>query len=318
MTLTELRYATVLARTQHFGLAAEQCNVSQPTLSIAIKKLESELGANIFERTATDVFLTRTGKKIIAQCHKVLDEAAIIKDIAVTEENKLCSPLRIGAIFTIGPYLFPDFVSPLQKNAPDMPLIIEEGCTSTLRERLRKGELDVAILCLPFEEPDVVVQPLFDEPLMIVLPPNHSLATRTSIKPEELEKEHILLLGEEHCFRDTVKDAVPNINKHHYATNPTDKDSQANSLKTLCTMVASGFGITILPQTAVKGSSFHCACSSNLVAIPFEGDRPKRTTAIAWRAGFPRHRAIEAVRNAIYTSFNVKSDNKFSPTLVHD
>ncbi|MGB2115217.1 MAG: LysR substrate-binding domain-containing protein [Porticoccaceae bacterium] len=249
---------------------------------------------------------------------KKLLHSAIIKDIAVTEENKLCSPLRIGAIFTIGPYLFPDFVSPLQKNAPDMPLIIEEGCTSTLRERLRKGELDVAILCLPFEEPDVVVQPLFDEPLMIVLPPNHSLATRTSIKPEELEKEHILLLGEEHCFRGTVKDAVPNINKHHYATNPTDKDSQANSLDTLCTMVASGFGITILPETAVKGSSFCSTCSTNLVAIPFEENSPKRTTAIAWRAGFPRHRTIEAVRNAIYTSYNVKSDNKFSPTLVHD
>jgi LysR family hydrogen peroxide-inducible transcriptional activator len=132
MTLTDLRYATVLAKTKHFGLAAEQCNVSQPTLSIAIKNLESELGANIFERTATDVFVTRTGNKIIAQCHKVLDGIAIIKDIAITEENKLCSPLRIGAIFTIGPYLFPNFVSPLQKNAPDMPLIIEEGHTNTL------------------------------------------------------------------------------------------------------------------------------------------------------------------------------------------
>jgi len=315
MTLTDLRYATVLAKTKHFGLAAEQCNVSQPTLSIAIKKLESELGANIFERTATDVFVTRTGKKIIAQCHKVLAEIAIIRDIAITEENKLCSPLRIGAIFTIGPYLFPNFVSPLQKNAPDMPLIIEEGHTNTLRERLRKGKLDVAVLCLPFEEPDVVVQPLFNEPFMVVLPFNHPLAIRSSIKPEDLEKEHILLLGEDHCFRDQVIDAIPNINVYHCGKNPSDKDSQAHSLETLCTMVASGFGITIMPQTAVKGSNFCNSCDINLVSIPLEGDGIMRTTALAWRVGFPRHKTIEAVRNAIYTSYNLKDGNKQLPII---
>ena len=135
MTLTELRYAIVLSQTQHFGQAAKRCCVSQPTLSIAIKKFEAELGVEIFERTATNVLLTHMGEKIIAQCHKVLDELAIIKDIA-TDENKL-----IGAIFTIGPYLFPNFVSPLQKSAPDMPLIIEEGHTNSLRERFARESL---------------------------------------------------------------------------------------------------------------------------------------------------------------------------------
>lgn len=309
MTLTELRYAIVLSETQHFGYAAEKCNISQPTLSIAIKKLESELGVDIFERAASHVFLTRTGKKIIAQFHKVLDEVAIIRDIAVTEEDRLSSPLHIGAIFTIGPYLFPNFVSPLQKSAPHMPLIIEEGYTSSLRERLRKGKLDVAILCLPFEEPDVVVQPLFDEPFMVILPPQHPLAKRSTLKPKDLEKEHILLLGEGHCFRDQVIEAIPNINQHYHGKAHVDDDSQAYSLETLCTMVSTGFGITILPQTAVKGSSFCSACHSNLVAVPFEGDGPKRTTALAWRAGFPRYKAIEAVRNAIYASHKATNAN---------
>ena len=313
MTLTELRYAIVLSQTQHFGQAAKRCCVSQPTLSIAIKKFEAELGVEIFERTATNVLLTHMGEKIIAQCHKVLDELAIIKDIATDEGNRLCSPLRIGAIFTIGPYLFPNFVSPLQKSAPDMPLIIEEGYTNSLRERLRKGKLDVAILCLPFEEPDVVVQPLFDEPFMTVIPKGHRLAERSSISPKDLEEEHILLLGEGHFFRDQVIASIPNINKYHNAETLVDTDSEAYSLETLCTMVAIGFGITILPQTAVKGTNFCSSCNIDLVAVPFEGDSPKRTTAIAWRAGFPRYKAIEAVRNAIYTSYNLSHENKTLP-----
>ena len=318
MTLTELHYVTVLAKTQHFGNAAEQCNVSQPTLSIAIKKLESDLGVDIFERSATRVFLTPMGKKIVVQCHKVLDEVAVIKDIAVNDEKKLSSPLHIGAIFTIGPYLFPNFVSPLKKSAPEMPLIIEEGYTNTLRNQLRKGKLDVAILCLPFEEPDVVVQPLFEEPCMAVMPPNHRLAKQCSVNAKDLEKEHILLLGEGHCFRDQVIEAIPNINQYHYAEMPADVDTQANSLETLCTMVTTGLGITILPQTAVKGSSVCTACNSDLVAVPFDVDGPKRTLAIAWRAGFPRYKAIEAVRNAIYASYNLDFDHQKLPKLAYE
>jgi len=233
----------------------------------------------------------------------------------------LSSPLHIGAIYTIGPYLFPNFVSPLKKSAPEMPLIIEEGYTNTLRNRLRKGKLDVAILCLPFEEPDVVVQPLFEEPFMAVMPTNHRLAKRCSVNAKDLEKEHILLLGEGHCFRDQVIEAIPNINQYHYAEMLVDADSQAYSLETLCTMVATGLGITILPQTAVKGPSI-CSvctlCNSDLVAVPFDDNGPKRTLAIAWRAGFPRYKAIEAVRNAIYASYNLDFAHQQLPKLAYE
>jgi LysR family hydrogen peroxide-inducible transcriptional activator len=315
MTLTELRYATELAKTQHFGRAAEQCNISQPTLSIAIKKLESELGVQIFERTTNQIFLTTVGGYVIAQAHKVLDEAAVIKDIATTANHKLSAPLHIGAIFTIGPYLFPNFVTPLQKSAPDMPLIIEEGYTYTLKNRLRKGEVDVIMVALPFVEPDVVVQSLFDEPFMVILPTNHRLAKHSRLKPEDLKKEHVLLLGEGHCFRDQVIAAVTNINKYHNITAPIGPDSEANTLETLCTMVTSGFGITVLPLSAVKGSSF---IASNLVAIPLQGKNSKRTVALAWRSSFPRHQAIDAVRNAIFTSHGIIAKSHKIPELAFD
>ena len=307
MTLTELRYVTVLAKTQHFGQAAEQCHVSQPTLSIAIKKLESELGVELFERTTTHILVTRIGEKIITQAQKILDEAIIIKDIAITEGDPLNSSLHIGAIFTVGPYLFPNFVPSLQKIAPNMRLVIEEGYTNTQRKRLRKGEVDVVILSLPFEEPDVAVQPLFDEPFMAILPPDHPLTKHAMLEPKDLETEHILLLGEDHCFRDQVIEAIPNINKHYNSTVSMDHDSEGNSIETLCAMVAIGLGITVLPQTAVTASSF---AATNLVAIPFKGNGPKRTIALAWRASFPRHQAIDAVRKAIFAGRKISADDK--------
>ena len=315
MTLTELHYATALATTQHFGRAAEKCNISQPTLSIAIKKLESELGVQIFERTSNQIFLTTVGGFVIAQAHKVLNEAAVIKDIASSANQKLSAPLHIGAIFTIGPYLFPNFVTPLQQSAPDMPLIIEEGYTHTLKNRLRKGEVDVIMVALPFVEPDVVVQPLFDEPFMVILPTNHRLAKHSKLMSEDLKQEHVILLGEGHCFRDQVISAIPNINKYHNTNSPSVADSGANTLETLCTMIASGFGITILPLSAVKGLSF---IATNLAAVPLHGTNAKRTVALAWRSSFPRHQAIDAVRNAIFSSYGIIANNHKIPELAFD
>lgn len=315
MTLTELRYAIALAETQNFGQASAKCNVSQPTLSIAIKKLEAELDVQIFERTTNTTLLTKTGVKIIAQAHKVLEATTVMKDIAVSGKNKLIAPLHIGAIFTIGPYIFPNFVIPMQKTAPNMPLIIEEGYTYLLRNRLRKGEVDVIIVALPFEEPDVVVQPLFDEPFVVALPSNHPLAQRSSLKSEDLAKEHILLLGQGHCFRDQVIKAIPNINQYHNSTVTSDEDSEGNSLETLCTMVATGLGISILPLSVTKVPNF---IDSNLTAVPLHGKNAKRRVVLAWRASFPRHQAIDAVRNAIFTSHNISPNRRAIPELAFD
>jgi LysR family hydrogen peroxide-inducible transcriptional activator len=296
MTLTELRYITTLAQAQHFGRAAERCNVSQPTLSIAVKKLEGELGVDLFERSKSSVRPTPIGNQIVAQAQRVLEEAAAIKDMATAGKDQLNSPLQVGAIFTIGPYLFPHFIPPLQQQAPQMPLVIEEGYTSSLRKRLRSGDVDVIIVALPFTEPDVVVQPLYEEPFVVLIPKTHALAAKKAIEHSDLDGENVLMMGEGHCFRDQVIEALPNINQHPSETAPIRTMTEGSSLETLCYMVASGLGITILPQSATMGVTYR---SDALVTRPFAGTAPSRTTAMAWRASFPRHKAIDALRNAI-------------------
>ena len=299
MTLTELRYIVTLAQSQHFGKAAELCNVSQPTLSIAVKKLEGELGVNLFERSKSNVRPTPIGQQIIHQSQRVLEEAAAIKDIAKSGSNQLSTPLHIGAIFTIGPYLFPYFISPLQKTTPDMHLVIEEGYTSSLRKRLKSGEVDVILVSLPFSEPDIVVQPLYEEAFVVLLPKDHALASQTAIKKSDLDNENILMMGEGHCFRDQVTEILPNINQNRSSEASIRTMTEGSSLETLCHMVSSGLGITVLPNSAAIGAVDR---SDGLVIKPFAEISPSRTTAIAWRASFPRHKAIDALRNAIYLS----------------
>ena len=299
MTLTELRYIVTLAQSQHFGKAAELCNVSQPTLSIAVKKLEGELGVNLFERSKSNVRPTPIGQQIIHQSQRVLEEASAIKDIAKSGSNQLSTPLHIGAIFTIGPYLFPYFISPLQKTAPDMHLVIEEGYTSSLRKRLKSGEVDVILVSLPFSEPDIVVQPLYEEAFVVLLPKDHALASQTAIKKSDLDNENILMMGEGHCFRDQVTEILPNINQNRSSEASIRTMTEGSSLETLCHMVSSGLGITVLPNSAAIGAVDR---SDGLVIKPFAEISPSRTTAIAWRASFPRHKAIDALRNAIYLS----------------
>ncbi|MDG0970278.1 MAG: LysR substrate-binding domain-containing protein [Porticoccaceae bacterium] len=299
MTLTELRYIVSLAQYQHFGLAAEHCNVSQPTISIALKKLETELDVNIFERSKNNVIPTPIGIEVVKQSQRVLDEASAIKDIAQSGVNQLNSALHVGAIFTIGPYLFPHFIPPLQETAPNMPLIIEEGYTSSLRTRLRSGEVDVILISMPFSEPDIVVQPLYHESFVLLIPSNHRLVTKSSIETVELDHENVLMMGEGHCFRDQVVDAFPNINKQHSDKASIRTMTEGSSIETLCHMVASGLGVTVLPKSAAMGAT---ATNSGLVIKPFSGICPSRTTAMAWRSSFPRHKAIDALRKAILSS----------------
>ena len=297
MTLTELRYIITLAQEQHFGRAADRCNVSQPTLSIAVKKLEQELGTPIFERSKTRVSPTPLGEKIIQQAQSVIEQTLAIKDIASEGKNQLTSPLHIGAIFTIGPYLFPQIIPQLQESARDMPLYIEESYTATLRRRIRQGDLDAILVALPFTEADVVTQSLYDEEFVVLMDNDHPLASEEYIDPQTLSDFNVLLLGEGHCFRDQVIEACPNLKPH--IDDPKGRirtAAEGSSLETLKYMVASGLGITILPLSAAQSSH---NTSHLLVTRPFMDPVPKRTVALAWRASFPRFQAIEAVRQAI-------------------
>ncbi len=303
MTLTELRYIVTLAQEEHFGRAAERCHVSQPTLSIAVKKLEEELKTAIFERSKTRVVATPLGLKIIEQACKVLEQASTIKEIARSGKDQLTSPLHLGAIFTIGPYLFPQLIPNIQNAANNMPLYVEESYTATLRKRLRQGDLDAIVVSLPFNEADVVTQSVYEEPFVVVLYKDHPLANVDAINPEDLTTSNVLLLGEGHCFRDNVLHALPNLKTNiESPTGQIRTAAQGSSLETLKYMVSSGLGITILPKSAVTQND---KSSSLLVVKPFAGEAPTRTIALAWRASFPRTKAIDVLRQAIsLCSFN--------------
>lgn len=293
MTLTELRYVVTLARERHFGRAAERCHVSQPTLSVAVKKLEDELGIPLFERSKSSIRVTETGQRIIEQAQRVLDQVGVIKDMAQDGKNQLNSALKVGAIYTIGPYLFPHLLPELRRAAPQMPLYIEENYTATLRQKLRQSELDAIIIALPFEEPEVLTLPLYDEPFVVLLPAGHPLAEKDELTAEELAREQLLLLGPGHCFRDQVLESCPPLVEA--VTRRVDVDSPAlvtegSSLETIRHMVASGLGITVLPLSAATAMQYH----EDILAVRrFAAPVPSRTVALAWRVTFPRPKAID-------------------------
>lgn len=296
MTLTELKYIVAVAREKHFGRAAEACFVAQPTLSVAIKKLEDELGVAIFERGGSEISVTPIGAQIIAQAEHVLEQTATIKNIAKQNKDPLVGPLRVGVIYTIAPYLLPQLMPTLIERVPQMPLVLQENFTVRLIELLRAGELDAAIMALPFNEQGLMVQPLYDEPFMITLPRHHQWANRTSISSEELKTETMLLLGAGHCFRDQVLEVCPEMSRFSNTSDGIARTFEGSSLETIRHMVASGIGITVLPKASVPEP---VDMDGMLRYIPFEAPAPSRRVVIAWRKSFTRQGAIEAVRQAV-------------------
>jgi len=296
MTLTELKYIVAVAREKHFGRAAEACFVAQPTLSVAIKKLEDELGVAIFERGGTEISVTPVGAQIITQAERVLEQTSFIRDIAKQNNDPLSGTLRIGVIYTIAPYLLPQLVPTLINNVPQMPLVLLENFTVKLIELLRAGELDAAIMALPFNQQGLMVQPVYDEPFMVALPRHHAWAKRTHINSEELKSETMLLLGAGHCFRDQVLEVCPEMSRFSTGASGIAKTFEGSSLETIRHMVASGIGITVLPQASVPTTN---TSQDMLNYIPFEAPVPSRRVVIAWRKSYTRHAAVEAVRQAI-------------------
>jgi LysR family hydrogen peroxide-inducible transcriptional activator len=297
MTLTELRYVVALYDTGHFRNAAEQCHVSQPTLSIAVKKLEGELGVILFERSRSQLTPTPTGEQIVAQARVVLRESQQLIQLAQLGKDPLGSVLSVGAIFTVGPYLFPRLVGRLQHSAPEMPLYIEENYTANLRGKLRSGALDAVFIALPFTEPDVLTRPVFEEPFVVVMPPDHPLASSEKVKASALADHRVILLGEGHCFRDQVLEACPGL-RESISENQNGGRAvlDGSSLETLKHMVASGLGITVLPASAANLGQYE---GGDLVVRHFQGPAPTRTVALAWRASYPRHRVIDVLTEAL-------------------
>jgi LysR family hydrogen peroxide-inducible transcriptional activator len=300
MTLTELRYIVAVARERHFGRAADACFVSQPTLSVAVRKLEEELNTQIFERTNTEVSMTSLGALIVDQAQRVLEEANSLKHLAMHGQDPLSGPLRLGAIYTIAPYLLPSLVRIARKRLPNVPLFLEENFTVRLLEILRQGALDCLVLAEPFASAGLNQIDLYDEPFLVAVPKGHPWEFRTSIPHRELKEQNTLLLGTGNCFRDHVLGVCPELNRFGSgATLGEQRSFEGSSLETIRQMVASGIGISVMPRTSVADPE----ASDQLIRyIPFEDPIPTRRICLVWRKNFPRAAAMEELAKVIRES----------------
>ncbi len=290
MTLSELRFVVAVSQERNFRRAAEKCFVSQPALSLAVKKLEDELNIVIFERSRTEVSLTDVGTQIINQANKVLFEASQIKEIAKLGSNQLSGTLKLGMIHSVGPYLLPEIIPILRKSAPEMPLEVEENLTANLETQLRNGVIDVAIIALPFDVAGLKTQALYDEDFSVVVPTSHHWANRKTIRPEELSEEKVLLLNSGHCFSNQLTLACPELTRKGEVL-------QGNSLETIRNMVASNLGITVLPSSATAERYLNPL----ITVIPFVKPAPSRRIALAWRKSYVRLQALDKIIEAIRT-----------------
>ena len=288
MTLNELRFVVALAKARNFRKAAEVCFVSQPALSLAVKKLEDELGVLLFERNRNDVTMTVIGELVVEQATRAIEEANRVKEIARQGNNQLVGALKLGVIYSIGPYLLPEIIPYLRQSAPEMPLVVEENLTINLEAQLRNGVIDMAIIALPFDIPGIKTLPLYEEEFVVVVPISHDWAKRDSINPEELADEKILLLNSGHCFSNQVMQACPRLSRN-------GEILQGNSLDTIRNMVASNLGLTVLPASA----TIERYQNPLIKVVPFTKPAPKRQIALAWRKSYGREKAVEEIAKSI-------------------
>jgi len=289
MTLTELGYIVAVAQEKHFGRAAERCYITQPALSLAIQKLEGELGVVLFERRKRHVTLTSLGEKIVQQAQRVLEEAQQIRVLAAQGKNQLVGPLKLGVIATVGPYLLPDLIPILHKRAPAMPLELQENLTAPFSLMLITGRLNAILIALPFNDPGIVTELLYVEPFKVVVPFTHPWAKNKRIDAAQFGTEPVLLPHAGHCFRRQVLEQCPEISR------ADTEGIQGNSLETIRHMVTSGLGITVLPCSAITPKHHH----KHLVSIDFADPIPLRQIGLAWRKGFARPDALTVIRDSI-------------------
>tara|TARA_B100000795_G_scaffold243172_1_gene206866 strand:- start:150 stop:1058 length:909 start_codon:yes stop_codon:yes gene_type:complete len=298
MTLSELRFIEALAHEKNFRRAAEKSFVSQPALSLGIKKIEEELGIAIFERSVGaggDVKITPVGQKIVEQAIVVLEQAAKIKDISVGGDKQLDLPFKLGLIFSVAPYLLPLIIPSLRKSVPNMPLEVHEDITKNLEFDLKKGSIDAAVIALPFDMPGVETEVLYDEPFVVVIPLEHSWRVKKTIKAKDLSKEKVLLLDRTHCFSNQVVEACPGLSKN-------SEIQLGNSLETIRKMVASNLGISVLPKSATTDKYQ----DSLVKTIPFDSPVPFRRVALAYRKSAVKKDAVTHIINVIKSLDSLK------------
>ena len=278
-TLRQLRYFVALAETRHFGQAAVRCHVTPPALSMQIKELEEALGAPLVERARSGAMLTPAGVEVTRRARAILRAVRDLADLARQHADVPSGPLRVGVIPTIGPYLLPNVLPRVHAAFPNLQLSLRESQTLVLVKELLVGTLDLLILALPVDDPEIDELPLFEDVFALALPATHPLEAQGGVTETELRGERLLLLEEGHCLRDQTL-AVAQAG----GASELD-DFRASSLATVVQMVASGYGCTILPELAVP---VEVGDRQGIRVVPFKRPPPVRTVGLAWRRTSPR------------------------------
>ena len=290
LKLKDLRYLVAVADQRHFGRAAAQCFVSQPTLSAQVKKLEESLGVQLIERAPNNVTLTEAGEQIVARARRILEATEEVVTLARSQRDPLAGRLRVAFLPTIGPYLLPHVAPAVRKALPRLELRLYEYQTAAILEKLHAGELDVGILALPVELAGLEARELYREPFLVALPERHPLAARASLKVADLKGEPLLLLEEGHCLRDQALEVCSRAGVRD------QQDFRATSLETLRQMVATGAGVTLMPELAGRGAYRN---ARGVVLRPFARPAPVRVIGALWRKTTPRRAAIDALCTVI-------------------
>ena len=272
MNLKDLKYLLALAEYRHFGKAAKACSVSQPTLSIQLKKLEQALGVQLFERGQKRVLITASGLSVVEQAKNVLSAIHELERLAKLANDPFSAELRLGLIPSLGPYLLPHILPEIKHQLPKLTLYLYEDKTEALLTQLEQGSLDAIILALPVHHKGLIIQDLFKEPFFLVMPVSHSLHNSKELHLKDLNHDNLLLLEEGHCLRDQALEVVC----HEKSKLEERMNYRATSLETLRHMVASGAGITLLPLLALEEQPL-------IVNKPFAAPIPERKIGMLWR-----------------------------------
>lgn len=249
MTITQLEYAVALDTYGSFVAAAEKREITQPTLSMQIQKLEEELGIKLFDRSSQPIKATPQGKIIIEQARIVIREANRIYECISDEKGTVEGTLRLGIIPTIAPYLLPVFVKTMTEKYPGLKLEITELTTAVIIERLKSNQLDCGLLATPLDEPELIETPVYYEPFVAYVSPSNPLAKKTALGAADIHAEDIWLMNEGHCFRTQVLQICRDKKKNNAARSFT---YEAGSIETLKRLVEVNNGYTLLPELAVK------------------------------------------------------------------
>jgi LysR family hydrogen peroxide-inducible transcriptional activator len=301
ITLRQLRYLSALAKHGHFGRAAEACAVTQPALSMQIRDLERTLGVKVVERRPGEVMLTDVGREVVRRGEEVLAASRDLVDFARHRGGVLTGRLTLGVIPSLAPYLLPRILPVLQKQFPDLRLELRETQTRQLVDDVKSGALDAAMLALPLSEPDIDTAVLFNDVFLLAVPADDPRPADQRIKAIEIDQSKLILLEDGHCLRDQALAFCATAARGNGRGNGGSAAGMAfaaSSLSTVMQMVASGYGVTLIPQIAADVEQR----DARIKFLRLENPQPGRSIGLAFRRTSPRKADFAALGDVVKAS----------------